>query len=200
MKNTDTAKKILQQAIHLFAVKGFTDTSLKDICTSALVSRPSIFYYFASKEGLYKEAYQKACHDVADSDIWGFCGNPETVLRETLNKVTGHYFSESELAGSLRFMFMEYVHPRLNEEEREIQDLSVIRSRISALFKAFCPALSDADIRLLLCAILGELITSRYGLDKDAVAEANPPVQDIVENLFRIASSVRRGLAKECRC
>ncbi len=68
-KNTGTPQKILLQAISLFAVKGFTDTSLEDICSSAFVSRPSIFYYFESKEGLYKAAYRKACHDVADSDI-----------------------------------------------------------------------------------------------------------------------------------
>lgn len=200
MKSTDTAKKILHQAILLFATKGFTDTSLADICSGALVSRPSIFYYFESKDGLYQAAYRKACHDVANSDIWSIRGHPDTVFRKTLNKLTGHYFGKSELSGSLHFMLMEYVHPRMKTEERDLKDLSLIRSRIIGLFKAFCPDLSDADIKLLLCAILGELITSRSSLDMDSGAVGNPAVQDIVDNLLRIASSVRRGIVKERPC
>lgn len=197
MKNTETPKNILIHAIHLFAVKGFTETSLVDICGGARVCKPSIFYYFQSKEGLYKAAWRRACHDVATSDIWGHHGHPETVLRETLGKLTGHYFSGGELALSLHFMFMECVHPRLIEKERDLKELSMIRSRISDLFKEFCPDLSDADIKLLLCAILGELITTRSGLDRGARTGVNQTSSEIVELLFRITSSVKLGLARE---
>lgn len=54
---TDTAvrERLLQEALQLFNAKGYAATSVREIVAAAGVSKPTLYYYFASKEGIYLE-------------------------------------------------------------------------------------------------------------------------------------------------
>jgi AcrR family transcriptional regulator len=49
---------ILQEAVRLFAEKGFDATSIQDIVTAAHVTKGAFYYYFASKNDLLYEIHQ----------------------------------------------------------------------------------------------------------------------------------------------
>ena len=48
-----TRARLLETASHLFAEKGYASTSVREIVARAGVSKPVLYYYFQSKEGLY---------------------------------------------------------------------------------------------------------------------------------------------------
>jgi AcrR family transcriptional regulator len=50
--STPSAEEILQAAVRLFARKGFEATSTREIVEAAGVTKPMLYYYFKSKEGL----------------------------------------------------------------------------------------------------------------------------------------------------
>ncbi len=54
----DTRQKILRSATRLFAQKGFSGTSVRDIVRTAKVNVSAIRYYFGDKRKLYKETLQ----------------------------------------------------------------------------------------------------------------------------------------------
>lgn len=54
----DTRQKILRTATRLFAQKGFSGTSVRDIVQAARVNVSAIHYYFGDKRKLYKETLQ----------------------------------------------------------------------------------------------------------------------------------------------
>ena len=66
----DTRKKILRTAACLFAKKGFSGTSVRDIVSQAQVNVSAINYYFGNKRALYKETL---VHLVSEHrrKIWG---------------------------------------------------------------------------------------------------------------------------------
>ena len=47
-------KALLLAGIHLFAEKGYASTSVREIVSLAGVSKPVLYYYFQSKEGLFQ--------------------------------------------------------------------------------------------------------------------------------------------------
>jgi TetR/AcrR family transcriptional regulator len=49
-----TKEKIFTIAAKLFADKGFNGVSMREICELSRVSKPTLYYYFGSKEGIYK--------------------------------------------------------------------------------------------------------------------------------------------------
>lgn len=49
----DVRARIVHSALDLFAAKGYAATSLREIAEAARTTKPMIYYYFRSKEGLY---------------------------------------------------------------------------------------------------------------------------------------------------
>lgn len=62
----NSAESILIAAVGLFALKGFDQTSIGEICTAAGVTRPTIYYFYGSKEGLFRAVMKRARHHFRD--------------------------------------------------------------------------------------------------------------------------------------
>ena len=54
MKDTDTREKLMTAALGLFTEKGFAGASTREIVKRAGVTKPTLYYYFPSKEDLYQ--------------------------------------------------------------------------------------------------------------------------------------------------
>ena len=50
---SNTREKVLETATDLFAEKGYAGTSVREIVAKVGVSKPVLYYYFQSKEGLF---------------------------------------------------------------------------------------------------------------------------------------------------
>lgn len=59
MAITDKHKHILEKAEELFAIKGYSGTSVRDIAQAAKVNLAMISYYFGSKEKLMETLFQE---------------------------------------------------------------------------------------------------------------------------------------------
>lgn len=53
-KTKNTKQIILNSAIHIFAQKGYAGTSVQEIVKTTKFSKPSLYYYFQSKAGLFR--------------------------------------------------------------------------------------------------------------------------------------------------
>lgn len=51
--------RIATAALDLFAAKGYAGTSLREVCEKARTTKPMVYYYFGSKEGLYRAMLQE---------------------------------------------------------------------------------------------------------------------------------------------
>lgn len=54
-----TADRILETASRLFAEKGFSNVSVRDLCRETGTSAPVIYYHFGSKKGLFDAVARK---------------------------------------------------------------------------------------------------------------------------------------------
>ena len=54
-QDTDTKHKILSAAVHVFAAKGKAGARIQEIADLAEVNKAMIYYYYASKDNLYKQ-------------------------------------------------------------------------------------------------------------------------------------------------
>ncbi len=55
MEKTTSKEVILQNALSLFAQKGFDSVGIAEICESAQITKPTLYYFFKSKDGLLEE-------------------------------------------------------------------------------------------------------------------------------------------------
>jgi len=51
---TSSHDRILQEALELFSRKGYDATSVREICEAAAITKPTLYHFYGSKEGVYR--------------------------------------------------------------------------------------------------------------------------------------------------
>ena len=74
--------RLLQTALRLFADKGFSKTSTRDIAQTAGVNIAAIKYYFGDKAGLYRAVFTEPMGAPCDFRLWA--EQDDMTLRESL--------------------------------------------------------------------------------------------------------------------
>ena len=95
-----TKANIMEQAIRLFAEKGFKDTSTADVVQAAGCSKGAFYYHFPSKEALIEEAFrfcQDAIEDAAAEGIEELPSVVEKLCRRCYN-LTKHALCYPDIA------------------------------------------------------------------------------------------------------
>jgi AcrR family transcriptional regulator len=95
-KTPRSAKEVvLESAIHEFARKGYSGTAIQDILQATGLSKPTLYYYFQSKAGLFRAildfAYDECLSRMQDRVARAECG-----ARDKLVAVTTAMFEFAE--------------------------------------------------------------------------------------------------------
>lgn len=88
----DLRAQILDEATRLFAEQGYEATSIREVVAAAHCTKPALYYYFASKEVLFREVIRRQVEAVS-SMIRDSVSRPGTVrerLHETLADFVSH--------------------------------------------------------------------------------------------------------------
>jgi AcrR family transcriptional regulator len=56
----DARERLRAAALHQFTQRGYAATSIRELCQAAGVTKPVLYYYFKSKEGLYLDLMEGA--------------------------------------------------------------------------------------------------------------------------------------------
>ena len=67
LRETDVRERIFASALRHFSQKGFAATSLREVALDAQTTKPMIYYYFKSKEGLYGSVVTEILEEMAES-------------------------------------------------------------------------------------------------------------------------------------
>lgn len=88
-------ERLLQAALDIFNEKGYAATSVREIVEAAGVTKPVLYYYFGSKEGIYMELFKE----------------PFALLEKMLNETVHEALSAQEriyrLFDSIFILFIE---------------------------------------------------------------------------------------------
>jgi AcrR family transcriptional regulator len=106
-------ERLLGAALELFARKGFESASVRELAEAAVVTRPTLYYHFGSKEGLYLELVERLCSTVEDSILHSMVsqGTARVRLRSFVLNILD---SIVEDASKQRFFFTIVLDPRRN--------------------------------------------------------------------------------------
>ncbi len=58
IQQTTSAERILSTALDLFAVKGYDATSVREICEAAFITKPTLYHFYGSKDGVFQSLVQ----------------------------------------------------------------------------------------------------------------------------------------------
>lgn len=56
----NSAQRISDAALELFSLKGYEATSVREICDLARITKPTLYYFYKNKEGVYRALIESA--------------------------------------------------------------------------------------------------------------------------------------------
>ncbi|MGE5595772.1 MAG: TetR/AcrR family transcriptional regulator [Hyphomicrobiales bacterium] len=155
----DVRDRIFASALRHFSQKGFAATSLREVSEDAQTTKPMIYYYFGSKEGLYGSIVREILEEMAEAIRHGLPGEaplPEQVVA-FCDRYLGHFLAKEEIiALVLREVFglggapMETFAQTLGERVRQPLDEILRRGMDTGEFK-------QASVGMCATAITGIL-------------------------------------------
>src|SRR5687768_9550401 len=96
--------RILQSCLHLFSTKGYDATSVREICQAAGITKPTLYHFYGSKEGVYRALVEGVLAPFA-AEVERLLAAPGTV-RQRLRAVARVYFQRAGTQPQLvRFIF-----------------------------------------------------------------------------------------------
>ena len=103
-----SSDRILQKALELFSSKGYAGTSVREICEAAEITKPTLYHFYGSKEGVYQALVQGSLDEFRQAMVREL-GRPGTPL-ERLKGVARTYFDITRENRELMRFFFALVH------------------------------------------------------------------------------------------
>jgi AcrR family transcriptional regulator len=175
------AEKLMTVALELFATRGFSSVTIKDIAKAAKINSALLYYYFASKEDLFKSSVELAIFDALENyarlrekhtnpvdliNDW-FDNNVQMAspLRKLVKVMLDYSNSQAELAS------IDALIKRFYKEEMSILSSSIEEGMTMGLFDAIDAARAAEFASIHLDGIMtSSMIRADLDLD-DAVAD-----------------------------
>ena len=99
-----SADRLLPSALELFSSKGYDATSVREICEAAGITKPTLYHFYGSKEGVYRSLVDGALADFRRDVVAALEGSGNAVAR--LQRVARVYFDSARARRDLlRFIF-----------------------------------------------------------------------------------------------
>jgi len=109
-ENPDVRARLLAEALHLFTSRGYASTTVREIVAAAGVTKPVLYYYFGSKEGLYLEimAGISQIFEQRVKELQILSGN---VRERLIHFLTGMFTGAQENLQAVRLAYSIYYGP-----------------------------------------------------------------------------------------
>jgi AcrR family transcriptional regulator len=158
-------ERILRKALALFSEKGYDATSVREICEAAAITKPTLYHFYGSKEGVYRtlvegtlEEYRRGIREVMDA--------PGTLPERLQAVVRGHFGYTRENPSLVRFLFGLIHNPPSSAPSTDFhayyaQVLDTIGERIDAAVARGEIEAGPRDVRLLV--FMGAISEALHG-------------------------------------
>lgn len=164
-----TRREIIDAAYSEFAAKGLSGASVNDIAARTRASKPMIYYYFGSKEGLYTAVMEEAYGRMRD--VEQALRLDELLPADAMRHLVGAtYDYQSQNPDFVRLISIENIHlarhiagsktlaPR-NAAVIEMIGRLLVRGEQDGVFR---PAADPLEVHLLICALCFYHVSNRH--------------------------------------
>jgi AcrR family transcriptional regulator len=128
-KSEATAGKILDAALALFREQGFEAATMRGIAERAGVATGAAYYYYASKDAIVMDFYQRSCEEMQEKLDVALEGirSLEDGLRELIRVKLAHFGPNRDVLRALLRNGADPKHPLspFSAETKQVRDLDI---------------------------------------------------------------------------
>ena len=126
-------QRILQHALHSFAVRGYTATGLRMIAADARLTAPMVNYYFKTKEALYQRVGAMVMDGLVAA-VAAACPEGGTLAQVLTGNLFGHLQFGAAHPEAVRFLFGLLYGPEEGRPGFDMTAYAAVETRIRQRF------------------------------------------------------------------
>ena len=191
MKNNDRQIQIIKAADKRFARHGFHKTNMDEIARDIRIGKPTLYYYFESKDALYIEVIKWEFENYLES-VNQIFANDELTIPKRLEE---YFLRKDNVRNDFKLIFeiiVQFISERTTEPETELlkeyltKEEELIKKILNAYYKdkikAVSKALPYSFVMISWMIVVGKKMSSQLSVDKEFLS--NEKIQQLIEALL----------------
>lgn len=191
MKNNDRKIQIIKAADKRFARHGFHKTNMDEIARDIRIGKPTLYYYFESKDALYIEVIKWEFENYLES-VNQIFANYELTIPKRLEE---YFLRKENVRNDFKLIFeiiVQFISERTTEPETELlkeyltKEEELIKKILNAYYKdkikAVSKALPYSFVMISWMIVVGKKMSSQLSVDKEFLS--NEKIQQLIEALL----------------
>ena len=191
MKNNDRQIQIIKAADKRFARHGFHKTNMDEIARDIRIGKPTLYYYFESKDALYIEVIKWEFENYLES-VNQIFANEELTIPKRLEE---YFLRKDNVRNDFKLIFeiiVQFITERTTEPETELlkeyltKEEELIKKILNAYYKdkikAVSKALPYSFVMISWMIVVGKKMSSQLSVDKEFLS--NEKIQQLIEALL----------------
>jgi AcrR family transcriptional regulator len=191
MKNNDRKIQIIKAADKRFARHGFHKTNMDEIARDIRIGKPTLYYYFESKDALYIEVIKWEFENYLES-VNQIFANEELTIPKRLEE---YFLRKDNVRNDFKLIFeiiVQFISERTTEPETELlkeyltKEEELIKKILNAYYKdkikAVSKALPYSFVMISWMIVVGKKMSSQLSVDKEFLS--NEKIQQLIEALL----------------
>jgi len=161
----DTRARILDAAGEIFSVKGFDDTTVREICSKARANIAAVNYHFRDKQSLYLETVKEAhCRRCSVPDFgWDDSTSPEQKLFDYILQMVQDMVDDAGPGWHVPLLMREMARPTQACEHLVREYISPKFKRLQGIVDEFLgPDAPQEQRHLFAFTIVGQCLVYRF--------------------------------------
>ncbi len=201
-----TKDRILDAAEHLFAEKGFSETSLRDITTEAGANLAAVNYHFQSKDALIQALFARRIGPVNEQRhrrldaLEAEAGSKPVAVEDLVRALIQPWvlaLTHADGANAARLVGRMLIEPSDLFERFFREQLSSMAARFMAAFQRALPEVPEAELYWRFFFMIGAVGHTMAGLRKISALSGGrcevPTMEDLLERLIAFISGGLRA-------
>ncbi|GMU97186.1 MULTISPECIES: TetR/AcrR family transcriptional regulator [Ignavibacterium] len=191
MKNNDRKMQIIKSADKRFSRHGFHKTNMDEIARDIRIGKPTLYYYFESKDALYSEVIKWEFENFLEM-VNQIFSNEELSIQKRFEE---YFLKKDSVHSDFKLIFeiiVQFISESTTEAETELlktylfKEEEIIKKILTNFYKdklkAVSKSLPYSIVNLSWMVVVGRKMSSQLTSEKEFLSTEN--IQRIIESLL----------------
>jgi len=163
-------KELLNKCFEIFAEKGYSSVTMREIGSGIGVSTGTLYHYFPSKESLFEQLIEYLSYEDTKEEALAELGNPPTLAKK-VEKLMDYLSQNEDYILKSLLMIFDFCQQKNRQEINNNQTLQQSGKRYEEAVNCYLGISDPAIAKFIICYVDGLLVRRFYQGERISIAE-----------------------------
>ena len=172
-------KELLNKCFEIFAEKGYSSVTMREIGSGIGVSTGTLYHYFPSKESLFEQLIEYLSYEDTKEEALAELGNPPTLAKK-VEKLMDYLSQNEDYILKSLLMIFDFCQQKTRLQINNNQTLQQSGKRYEEAVNCYLGISDPAIAKFIICYVDGLLVRRFYQGERISIAEQSIVLKEML--------------------